>query len=263
MAQDKLIKPTTQAPKAKSKKRARDDGSNNEAGSKKRRRNPAFEQDDLDLDLEAGLNKKIALLDNMLLADHIAQKTRRFGTDLKPMELAALDISPNAIKDSSSFPSPRNLENLPSFLETHAKNPEELAGAPKANGSPHTIIVAGAGLRAADLVRAVRKYQSKQVTVGKLFAKHIKIEDTKKFLETHRTGVAVGTPVRLSDLLETGALKIDKLERLVVDASHIDQKKRGIMDMKETMIPLARWICRAEFKERYTDPERPLQLLFY
>jgi len=66
---------------------------------------------------------------------------------------------------------------------------------------------------------------------------------------------------RLTNAL--GALKLDKLERLVVDASHIDQKKRGIMDMKETMIPLARWLSRAEFKERYADPERPLQLLFY
>lgn len=60
-----------------------------------------------------------------------------------------------------------------------------------------------------------------------------------------------------------GALKLDKLERLVVDASHIDQKKRGIMDMRETMIPLARWLSRTEFKEKYTNPERPLQLLFY
>ncbi|KAI1825002.1 U3-containing 90S pre-ribosomal complex subunit-domain containing protein [Xylaria intraflava] len=259
MTQDKPPKPVgSQAPKAKSKKRARDD----EGGARKRRK-PAFEQEDLDLDLEAGLNKKIALLDSMLLADHLAQKTRRFGTDLKPVELSALDISPNAIKDSSSFTEPRNLENLPAFLEAHAKNPKALGDAPKENGSPHTIIVAGAGLRAADLVRAVRKFQSKKVTVGKLFAKHIKIEDTKKFLESHRTGVAVGTPVRLSDLVDSGTLKLDKLERLVVDASHIDQKKRGIMDMKETMIPLARWLSRAEFKERYTNSERPLQLLFY
>lgn len=70
-----------------------------------------------------------------------------------------------------------------------------------------------------------------------------------------------GLNVKLTRIL--GTLKLDKLEQLVVDASHIDQKKRGIMDMKETMIPLARWLCRAEFKERYTDPEQPLQLLFY
>ncbi|KAI1186124.1 U3-containing 90S pre-ribosomal complex subunit-domain containing protein [Nemania serpens] len=268
MAQTQPARPAaaSHASKAKSKKRARggEDGNGNRSGSQKRRK-PAPEREDFDLDfdLEAGLNKKIGLLDNMLLADHLAQKTRRFGSDLKPVELSALDISPNAIKDSSSFPKPRSLENLPAFLEAHAENPKTLGDAPEENGSPHTVIVTGAGLRAAELVRAVRNYQSKNITVGKLFAKHIKIEDTKKFLESHRTGVAVGTPVRLNDLVECGALKLDKLERLVVDASHIDQKKRGIMDMRETMIPLARWLSRTEFKEKYTHPERPLQLLFY
>ncbi|KAI0192822.1 U3-containing 90S pre-ribosomal complex subunit-domain containing protein [Astrocystis sublimbata] len=253
---------STAKPKAKPKKRARDNDAEDGSGSRKRKKS-AFDQDDLDLDLEAGLNTKIASLDSMLLADHLAQKTRRFGTDLKPVELSALDISPNAIADSSSFSETRNLENLPAFLEAHAKDPKALGDAAKENGSPHTIVVTGAGLRAAEVVRAVRKFQSKNVTVGKLFAKHIKIEETKKFLESHRTGVAVGTPQRLSDLAESGILKLDKLERLVVDASHIDQKKRGIMDMKETMIPLARWLTRAEFKERYADPEQSLQLLFY
>lgn len=111
-----------------------------------------------------------------------------------------------------------------------------------------------------------------------------------KFLEKSRTGIAVGTPLRLYDLVEKcaspplslslpllhlttnpkhisnpsiAALKLDKLERIVVDASHIDQKKRGLMDMKDTMIPLARWLARPEFKVRYADPENGLQLMFY
>lgn len=62
-------------------------------------------------------------------------------------------ITANAIKDSSSFSEPRSLENLPAFLEMHAKNPKTLGDAPKENGSPHTIIVTGAGLRAAEVVR--------------------------------------------------------------------------------------------------------------
>ncbi|KAI1116598.1 U3-containing 90S pre-ribosomal complex subunit-domain containing protein [Nemania sp. NC0429] len=255
------------ASKAKTKKRARGGGEDGDNSRSKRRKPVQGHGDDdldLDLDLAAGLNKKIGLLDSMLLADHLAQKTRRFGSDLTPVELSALDISPNAITDSSSFSKPRALENLPAFLEAHAGGkPKTLGDAPEENGTPHTIIVTGAGLRAAELARAVRKYQSKDITVGKLFAKHIKIEETKKFLASHRTGVAVGTPVRLNDLAESGELKLDKLERLVVDASHIDQKKRGIMDMRETMIPLARWLSRTEFKVKYTDPERPLQLLFY
>jgi protein CMS1 len=53
------------------------------------------------------------------------------------------------------------------------------------------------------------------------------------------------------------------LRRMIVDASHIDQKKRGVMDMKETAIPLAQWLGRKEFKERYNASEKPLDLLFY
>lgn len=60
-----------------------------------------------------------------------------------------------------------------------------------------------------------------------------------------------------------GALSVEHLKRIVIDASHIDQKKRGIMDMKDTMMPLAKWLTRKEFKERYGDPEKPLELLFY
>ncbi|KAI0019094.1 U3-containing 90S pre-ribosomal complex subunit-domain containing protein [Xylariomycetidae sp. FL0641] len=261
MSQEKPPRSENPASKAKSKKRARDD--DHDGGSRKRRKSK-FEEEDTELDLAAGVNRKLASLDSFLLADHLAQKTRRFGTGLSPVELSTLDISPNAIRDTTSFPSPRTLEHLPAFLEAHADpRPERLGEAPKQPGSPHTLVVAGAGLRAADLVRALRKYQKKGNTVAKLFAKHIKLEESKQFLQKHKTGVAVGTPVRLNDLVECGALKLDKLERLVVDASHIDQKKRGVMDMKETMIPLAKWLARPEFKERYTDPEKPLQLLFY
>jgi protein CMS1 len=60
-----------------------------------------------------------------------------------------------------------------------------------------------------------------------------------------------------------GALSLNSLKRVVVDASHIDQKKRGVMDMKDTMLPLARFLARKEFKERYGDEEKPLALLFY
>ena len=62
---------------------------------------------------------------------------------------------------------------------------------------------------------------------------------------------------------QVGALSVKKLHNLVIDASHIDQKKRGIMDMKDTMMPLAKFLARTELKERYEDGRRPLRLLFY
>jgi protein CMS1 len=107
------------------------------------------------------------------------------------------------------------------------------------------------------------------------------MEESVSFLNTHRTGIAVGTPVRLMDLLENGsislgsfhltwlltetagALSVDSLKRIVIDASHIDQKKRGVLDMKETMMPLAKWLSRKEFKDRFTDPDNQVELMFY
>lgn len=54
------------------------------------------------------------------------------------------------------------------------------------------------------LHRVIRKFQTKEAVVAKLFAKHIKIKDAVKFLQSNRTGIAVGTPIRLNDLTEDG-----------------------------------------------------------
>lgn len=71
------------------------------------------------------------------------------------------------------------------------------------------------------------------------------------FLATHRTGIAVGTPARLIDLLDHGSLSVAHLRRIVVDVSHIDQKKRGVLDMQDTALPVARWLARPELQARY------------
>ena len=125
----------------------------------------------------------------------------------------------------------------------------------------------------------MRKFQTKDATVAKLFAKHIKIQDSIKFLRSTRTGIAVGTPTRLKDLMddgmflfigrrtiltiEQGALQVDKLERIIIDASHIDVKKRGILEMKETQVPLTVWLGQKGFRERYGAKVGGIQLLFY
>ncbi|KAH6628550.1 U3-containing 90S pre-ribosomal complex subunit-domain containing protein [Chaetomium tenue] len=231
---------------------------------KKQKKQKKVREDEGDLDVEAGLNRAFERMDGQLSADYIAQKTRRFGTDLSPVELSDLYISANHIKDSTSWEKPRSLENLPEFLEAFAGESEKLDRAPKKNGSPHTLIVAGAGLRAADLVRAVRKFQKKDNSVAKLFAKHFKLEEQVSFLQKSRTGIAVGTPQRLIDLIENDALSLENLKRIVVDASHIDQKKRGIVDMRETMLPLAKLLCREALKERYEDDTvKHIDLIFY
>lgn len=252
--------PETQTnPQIVSKKRKlEDDGPTKKKKQKKKQR-----EDEADLDVEASLNRSFARMDGQLLADYIAQKTTRFGTDLSPIELSDLYISANAIKDTTAFQKERTLENFPAFLEEFAREGEYLDRTSKDCGAPHTLVVSGAGLRAAEAVRALRKFQKKGNTVAKLFAKHFKIEEQVAFLKKTRSGLAVGTPQRLIDLLENDALSTAKLKRIVIDASHIDQKKRGILDMRETMMPLVQLLTRKELKEKYTDPDQRIDLIFY
>lgn len=62
-----------------------------------------------------------------------------------------------------------------------------------------------------------------------------------------RVDFGVGTPERLSALLEEKALSTANLKRVVIDVSYIDQKKRGILDMKELHEPLIKLLLRKEF----------------
>jgi protein CMS1 len=65
------------------------------------------------------------------------------------------------------------------------------------------------------------------------------------------------------ELTNPGALSSKELQRIVIDASHIDQKKRGVLDMRDTLQPLVKLLSRKEFKERYGASGGKLELIFY
>jgi protein CMS1 len=153
--------------------------------SKKNKRGKAGAPDDELLDTELGLNTLFTKMDNQLLADHLAQKLSRFGGDLSAVEISdmtvsgmpytlshemktLLTITANAIQDTTTWQEPRTLDKFPNFLESVTENPELLYKSAKKKGSPHTLIVAGAGLRAADIVRSMRKFQNKDNAIAKL-----------------------------------------------------------------------------------------------
>lgn len=56
---------------------------------------------------------------------------------------------------------------------------------------------------------------------------------------------------------------MDNLERIMIDTSHIDQKKRGILDMKDTQPPLVQLLSRRDLKDRYGAEDGKVELLFY
>lgn len=64
-------------------------------------------------------------------------------------------------------------------------------------------------------------------------------------------------------VFDVGTLKVDELERIVIDGSHIDQKQRGIFDMKDTHLPLLQLLKRPELRERYGSSKKKTQILVF
>lgn len=64
-------------------------------------------------------------------------------------------------------------------------------------------------------------------------------------------------------LISVGALSLSALEQIVVDCSHIDQKKRGIFDMREVQEPLIALLNRSELKNCYGNDSGKVRLLLY
>ncbi|KAF2397441.1 hypothetical protein EJ06DRAFT_533044 [Trichodelitschia bisporula] len=215
------------------------------------------------MDLTLGVNTALGHLDSAMLVEHIAARTRRFEPDLSGVEYEDLRVPVRAIQDSTAWEEKRETKHWPEFLEMFKDKKEKLSVAPKAPGAPHTLIITASGIRAADVVRAVKGLGGKEGGVAKLFAKHIKLKEAVESCRKMRMTIGVGTPQRIFDVLDEGALSTQHLKRICIDASYIDLKKRGILDMKDTQVPLIKLLTRTDLKERYEADVAPVKLLFY
>ncbi|KAF1992301.1 hypothetical protein K402DRAFT_344489 [Aulographum hederae CBS 113979] len=243
--------------------KARDDKEAKKRLQQKKRRTKKKPDDvnDEDLDRSAGVNDAIKFMDSALLADHIARRTKRYQPEASLVELEDLHVPANAVLDTSSWSKMRVTAGLPDFLVEFSSG--DLKKSDKKPGTLHTLVVTGSGIRAADLTRVLRRFETKENKVWKLFAKHIKLEEQKKMCETFSTSIGVGTPQRIRDLLEDGALSDEKLKRIVIDASHIDIKKKGIMDMRETHEQLVKLLSWEKLSKRYGADLDGISLMFY
>lgn len=76
-----------------SKKRKHQGHAESKAPLKKKRSRKTQQDDDADLDLGKGINRAIGRFDSHLLADCVAQRTKRFQPDLSLVELEDRHIS--------------------------------------------------------------------------------------------------------------------------------------------------------------------------
>lgn len=95
-------------------------------------------------------------------------------------------------------------------------------------GSPIVLVVCSDAIRACEVLRSLKPHFKCQK--GKLFAKHIKLEDHVKQCKASPMPIAVGTPNRIGSLASLNALKLDKLKLVIVDM-HKGAKGYNVMDM--------------------------------
>ncbi|KAI9190294.1 cms1 ribosomal small subunit [Blastocladiella emersonii ATCC 22665] len=75
-----------------------------------------------------------------------------------------------------------------------------------------------------------------KLRVGKLFAKHMKLEEQVQYLDGYAVHVAVGTPNRIAKLLEAGALKTGNLRSIILDVTYRDAKQRTLFTAAESRV---------------------------
>ena len=196
-----------------------------------------------------GVDASLALSDPQLLADHFAKTIRRQFKSSTSVELEDKYLPASAFRDTTSFPKERTIDELANFLvETVGdKATRKIA---EHNSQPHTLVVCSSGIRAADVARALRPFRTQQNAIAKLFAKHLKLKDTISYVKKTTFGFGVGTPARLNDLLDAEALDVSRLERIVIDGSYQDEKRRTIFSMRELFLPTLELLHRDSIRAR-------------
>jgi hypothetical protein len=151
------------------------------------------------------------------------------------------DAMPFAPSDFVCEPS----EDIKAVVHEHLPDHAELLKQKNAQpGFPHIVLICPAALRAADMVRQMRKLKTK---VAKLFAKHFKLQDQIELLQ-QRWPVVVGTPNRLAKLAENGALSFTSTKLVLIDAGK-NQKGFDIFelnDVKQDLVALLNQHCRTQ-----------------
>lgn len=97
------------------------------------------------------------------------------------------------------------------------------------------LIVCSSALRTIELIKQLTTFKG-EAKVLKLFAKHIKIEEQVKLLQKGITHIGVGTPGRISALVEREGLNLQALSYLVLDWNWRDQKLRRMADIPEIKV---------------------------
>ncbi|XP_071334485.1 protein CMSS1 isoform X2 [Trachinotus anak] len=136
------------------------------------------------------------------------------------------------LQDSCFLSSNDLTHSLSSYLKQVCPKWAKIQKQHTENSSVVLLIVCSSALRTIELIKQLTTFKGEAKAV-KLFAKHIKIEEQVKLLQKGVTHIGVGTPGRISALIEREGLNLKALRYLVLDWNWRDQKLRRMVDIPE------------------------------
>ncbi|KAI9140875.1 U3-containing 90S pre-ribosomal complex subunit-domain containing protein [Paraphysoderma sedebokerense] len=97
---------------------------------------------------------------------------------------------------------------------------------------PFILVLCSSAIRCMDVIRSLRTLHI-SAKIGKLFAKHMKIDEQVEFLKKNPVHIAVGTPNRVLKLMEKEAFSTNSLKLVLLDSTFKDSKQRTIFTLPE------------------------------
>ena len=117
--------------------------------------------------------------------------------------------------------------NLEGYKKTLLNN-----NAPKDDfGCPVLLVLCSSAIRATQIIKSISAKLIK-CKIAKLFAKHFKVEEQMEMLSKEYYPIALGTPNRVSKLIELGALSLRRTAMVLVDVTP-DSKSFTILTLNE------------------------------
>ncbi|XP_063355769.1 protein CMSS1 [Pelmatolapia mariae] len=136
------------------------------------------------------------------------------------------------VQDSFFLSSNDLTHTLSSYLKQIAPKWAKIQKQHTEKSSVVLLVVCSSALRTIELIKQLTSFKGEAKAV-KLFAKHIKIEEQVKLLQKGISHIGVGTPGRISALIEREGLSLQALRYLVLDWNWRDQKLRRMVDIPE------------------------------
>jgi hypothetical protein len=138
---------------------------------------------------------------------------------------------PSNHSDDSSKNDSLFVRTIDSVFESRAKLIQQMTSDEEGCCSPRVLIICSGARRGCDVINILSR--SFKCKIGKLFAKHFRIQEQIEVLKSTYFPIAVGTPNRLYKLIEMGALSLTDTSLVIVDL-YEDVKGFHVMTLSDT-----------------------------